>query len=74
MVGTVAVVVIVGAVAATTVAVAGMAAVVVVVVVAVVTPTHRVLRSHRRGPGSASTPTPKRPLRGAVLHPTVLAS
>jgi hypothetical protein len=72
MVGTVAVVVIVGAVAATTVAVAGMAAV--VVVVAVVTPTHRVLRSHRRGPGSASTPTPKRPLRGAVLHPTVLAS
>jgi hypothetical protein len=71
MVGTVAVVVIVGAVAATTVAVAGMAA---VVVVAVVTPTHCVLRSHRRGPGSASTPTPKRPLRGAVLHPTVLAS
>jgi hypothetical protein len=71
MVGVVAVVVIVGAVAATTVAVAGTTA---VVVVAVVTPTHRVLRSHRKGPGSASTPTPKRPLRGAVLHPTVLAS
>jgi hypothetical protein len=74
MAGAVVVVVIAGSVAATTMAVAGTAAVVVVVVVAVVTPTRRVLRSHRRGLGSASSPTPRRPMRGAVLHPAVLAS
>jgi hypothetical protein len=72
-VGVVVVAVITGAVATTTVVVAGMAAVV-VVVVAVATPTRCVLRSCHRGLGSASTPKPKRTLRGVALHPEVLAS
>jgi hypothetical protein len=70
-VGTVVVAIITSAMTATTVAMEGT--VVVVEVVTVVTPTRRVICSRCRGPSSASTPTPKWPLRGVALHPTVLA-